>query len=56
MQGPRCSIRSKNMYSDVDVDYPKMLLLNLPGVLLVSSLSRGCCGLVLTWMQRHYPH
>jgi len=39
VQGPRCSIRSKNMYSDVDVDYPKMLLLNLPGVLLVSH----CC-------------
>ena len=34
-QGPRCSIRSKNMYSDLEVDYPKMLLLNLPGVLLV---------------------
>jgi len=33
-QGPRCSIRSKNMYSDLSVDYLKMLLLNLPGVLL----------------------
>ena len=44
MQGPRCSIRSKNMYSDVDVDYPKMLLLNLPGVLLVSA---SCVDAVL---------
>lgn len=33
-QGPRCSIRSKNMYSDLEVDYVKMLALNLPGVLL----------------------
>jgi len=33
-QGPRCSIRSKNMYSDLEVDYVKLLLLNLPGVLL----------------------
>ena len=38
VQGPRCSIRSKNMYSDLEIDYLKMLLLNLPGVLLVSSL------------------
>ncbi len=36
MQGPRCSIRTKNMYSDLEVDYLKMLLLNLPGVLLVT--------------------
>ena len=34
-QGPRCSIRSKNMYSDLAIDYSKMLALNLPGVLLV---------------------
>ena len=34
-QGPRCSIRSKRVYSDTSVDYSKMLALNLPGVLLV---------------------
>ena len=34
-QGPRCSIRSKNMYSDLSVDYLKLTLLNLPAVLLV---------------------
>jgi hypothetical protein len=35
-QGPRCSIRSKSMYSDLSVDYLKMTLLNAPAVLLVS--------------------
>lgn len=34
-QGPRCSIRSKKMYSDITIDYVKMTLLNLPAVLLV---------------------
>ena len=47
-QGPRCSIRSKNMYSDLEVDYVKLLLLNLPGVLLVRCCSpcivRGVCA------------
>lgn len=37
-QGPRCSIRTKNMYSDISVDYVKMTLLNLPSVLLVLGL------------------
>lgn len=34
-QGPRCSLRSKRMYSDISVDYLKMTFLNLPAVLLV---------------------
>jgi hypothetical protein len=34
-QGPRCSIRSKKMYSDITIDYVKMTLLNVPAVLLV---------------------
>jgi hypothetical protein len=34
-QGPRCSLRSKKMYSDAAVDYVKMTLLNLPATLLV---------------------
>lgn len=38
VQGPRCSIRSKNMYSDLTVDYLKMTLLNLPATLLVRNL------------------
>jgi len=33
--GPRCSIRSKRVYSDAYPDYLKMTLLNLPGALLV---------------------
>eukprot|EP00877_Chromochloris_zofingiensis_P012845 jgi/Chrzof1/7814/Cz02g37160.t1 len=34
-QGPRCSIRSKKMYSDATPDYLKMTLLNIPAALLV---------------------
>ena len=37
-QGPRCSLRSKKMYSDASVDYVKMTLLNLPATLLVLGL------------------
>ena len=33
--GPRCSIRSKRVYSDAEPDYLKMTLLNLPAALLV---------------------
>eukprot|EP00798_Chlamydomonas_sp_ICE-L_P019317 gene19317-25969_t len=34
-EGPRCSLRSKTMYSDASPDYLKMTLLNLPAVLVV---------------------
>lgn len=34
-QGPRCSIRSKRMYSDAVPDYLRMTALNLPAALLV---------------------
>jgi hypothetical protein len=34
-QGPRCSIRTKKMYSDATPDYLRMTLLNLPAALLV---------------------
>eukprot|EP00798_Chlamydomonas_sp_ICE-L_P003887 gene3887-13953_t len=34
-EGPRCSLRTKTMYSDADPDYLKMTLLNLPAVLVV---------------------
>jgi hypothetical protein len=37
-QGPRCSIRSRKMYSDATPDYLKMTLLNLPASLLLLSL------------------
>lgn len=36
-QGPRCSLRTRNLYSDANPDYLKMTLLNLPatiGILL----------------------
>lgn len=35
LQGPRCSIRSKKMYSDATPDYLRMTALNLPAALLV---------------------
>lgn len=38
MQGPRCSIRSKNLYSDCNPDYFKMVGLNLPAAVVVSTL------------------
>ena len=34
-QGARCSIRSKKMYSDAQVDYLRMISLNVPASLLV---------------------
>lgn len=37
-QGPRCSIRSRKMYSDLDVDYLKMTALNIPASLVVCFL------------------
>lgn len=35
-QGPRCSIRSRAVYSDAQVDYTKMVAINIPPALLVS--------------------
>lgn len=35
MQGPRCSLRSRTMYSDCTPDYLKITALNLPNVVLV---------------------
>ncbi len=37
-QGPRCSIRSRKLYSDATPDYVKMTLLNLPAALVVRML------------------
>lgn len=34
VEGPRCSLRSKKVYSDTGVDYIRMTLLNLPAVLI----------------------
>mmetsp|Transcript_27403 Transcript_27403/g.70603 ORF Transcript_27403/g.70603 Transcript_27403/m.70603 type:complete len:341 (-) Transcript_27403:484-1506(-) len=34
-QGPRCSIRTQNMYSDAVPDYLRMVALNVPAALLV---------------------
>lgn len=34
-QGPRCSIRSRAVYSDAQVDYTKMVAINIPPALLV---------------------
>ncbi|KAJ3688834.1 hypothetical protein LUZ61_017998 [Rhynchospora tenuis] len=33
-EGPRCSLRSRKVYSDLTVDYFKMLLLNVPAALV----------------------
>lgn len=35
MQGARCSLRSRKMYSDARVDYLRMVALNVPAALLV---------------------
>lgn len=35
MQGARCSLRSRKMYSDTSVDYLRMVALNVPATLLV---------------------
>ena len=37
-QGPRCSIRTKTMYSDATADYLRMTLLNLPAAVVVLAL------------------
>ena len=39
-QGPRCSLRSKKMYSDAAVDYLRLLGINIPAALLVSRRHR----------------
>ena len=36
MQGPRCSLRSRTMYSDCQPDYLKITALNTPNVVVVS--------------------
>ncbi|KMZ68199.1 ferredoxin-plastoquinone reductase, PGR5-like protein 1, chloroplastic [Zostera marina] len=33
-EGPRCSLRSRKVYSDLDVDYFKMFLLNVPAAVV----------------------
>lgn len=38
IEGPRCSLRSKKVYSDSTVDYLKMFLLNVPAALISLTL------------------
>ncbi|BBN11196.1 hypothetical protein MPTK1_5g09890 [Marchantia polymorpha subsp. ruderalis] len=38
IEGPRCSLRSKKVYSDCTVDYLKMTLLNVPAALVALGL------------------
>eukprot|EP00897_Mesotaenium_endlicherianum_P005160 jgi/Mesen1/4672/ME000241S03712 len=38
IEGPRCSLRSKKVYSDSTVDYLKMTLLNVPAALIALGL------------------
>ncbi|KAI4372205.1 hypothetical protein MLD38_010469 [Melastoma candidum] len=38
VEGPRCSLRSRKVYSDLSVDYLKMLLLNVPAVVVALGL------------------
>eukprot|EP00898_Chlorokybus_atmophyticus_P008376 jgi/Chlat1/853/Chrsp104S01192 len=38
VQGPRCSLRSKKVYSDARVDYLRMLALNVPAALAALAL------------------
>ncbi|KAL6638584.1 hypothetical protein ACP70R_023695 [Stipagrostis hirtigluma subsp. patula] len=37
-EGPRCSLRSHKVYSDLTVDYPKMFLLNVPATVVALGL------------------
>ncbi|KAJ1416068.1 putative PGR5-like protein 1A, chloroplastic [Sesbania bispinosa] len=37
-EGPRCSLRSRKVYSDLSVDYLKMFLLNVPATVLALGL------------------
>uniref|UniRef100_A0A7N1A7B0 PGRL1A transmembrane protein n=1 Tax=Kalanchoe fedtschenkoi TaxID=63787 RepID=A0A7N1A7B0_KALFE len=38
VEGPRCSLRSRKVYSDLQVDYFKMLLLNVPATVVALGL------------------
>lgn len=38
VEGPRCSLRSRKVYSDLSVDYLKMLLLNVPAAVVALGL------------------
>jgi predicted RNA-binding Zn-ribbon protein involved in translation (DUF1610 family) len=38
VEGPRCSLRSKKVYSDLAVDYFKMFLLNVPAAVVALGL------------------
>ncbi|CAI0476590.1 unnamed protein product [Linum tenue] len=38
VEGPRCSLRSRKVYSDLNVDYLKMLLLNVPATVVALGL------------------
>ncbi|GLT78304.1 hypothetical protein SLA2020_498440 [Shorea laevis] len=38
VEGPRCSLRSRKVYSDLSVDYFKMLLLNVPATVIALGL------------------
>jgi hypothetical protein len=37
-EGPRCSLRSKKVYSDLAIDYFKMFLLNVPATVVALGL------------------
>ncbi|XVF51592.1 hypothetical protein PTKIN_Ptkin04bG0196500 [Pterospermum kingtungense] len=38
VEGPRCSLRTRKVYSDLSVDYLKMLLLNVPATVVALGL------------------
>lgn len=38
LEGPRCSLRSRKVYSDLTVDYFKMFLLNVPAAVVALAL------------------
>ncbi|KAL0297959.1 UNVERIFIED_CONTAM: PGR5-like protein 1A, chloroplastic [Sesamum angustifolium] len=38
VEGPRCSLRSRKVYSDLSVDYLKMFLLNVPAAIVALGL------------------
>ncbi|KAG8382319.1 hypothetical protein BUALT_Bualt05G0065100 [Buddleja alternifolia] len=44
VEGPRCSLRTKKVYSDLSVDYLKMFLLNVPAAVVALGLANKFCS------------
>ncbi|XP_042952740.1 PGR5-like protein 1A, chloroplastic isoform X2 [Carya illinoinensis] len=57
VEGPRCSLRSRKVYSDLSVDYLKMLLLNVPATVVALGLFfflDDITGFEITYLLEHF--